>query len=73
MANNDPEGIPFLEMEYIVRIERCMEVDDDDPTRTVDRYIDAWWNDTSNPAVIPSYAYDPDDYLEAHRPQVSNI
>jgi hypothetical protein len=50
-----------------------MEVDGDDPTCIVDTYLDTWWHDTSNPAKIPSYAYDPYDYLEIHHTQVSNI
>lgn len=72
-TNNDPEGIHFSEKDYIAGIQRYLDVDTDDPTRIVDGYLNAWWWGDCNAPAFPSYAFDPYDYLEIHRPQVSNM
>lgn len=71
--NNDPEGVNFPELEYIPGIERYLEVDADDPTRSVDAYNHAWWHDQGVEPSVLSYAFDPYNFLELHRPQVSNM
>jgi hypothetical protein len=72
-TSNNPDSIQFLEVEYVAGIQRYLEVDDDDPSRTVIGYLNAWWFDEGCHMDFPSYAFDPHDYLEIHRPQVSNM
>ena len=72
-TSNDPEGIQFPELEYVVGIQRYLEVDMDDPTQIVNGYINAWWWDDGKELDFLSYAFDPHDYLAVHQPQVHNM
>jgi hypothetical protein len=44
-----------------------------DPTHVVDGYLKAWWLNVGDEVDFPSYAFDPQEYLEVHWPQVSNM
>ena len=72
-TSNNPEGIQFPELEYVVDIQRYLEVDMDDPTQIVNRYINAWWWDNGKEPDFALYTFDPHDYLVDHRPQVHNM
>jgi hypothetical protein len=72
-TTNDLPGIPFSELEYISGIQRYLEVDADDPTRIVDTYVNAWWHGECDGDNFIAYAFAPREYLEVHRPQVSNM
>jgi hypothetical protein len=71
--NNDPEGENFPELEYIPGIQRYLEVDADDATRSVDAYDHAWWQGDRGEPTVLSYAFEPYNFLALHRPQVSNV
>jgi hypothetical protein len=72
-SSDNPDGTQFSEVEFVAGIQRYLEVDSDDPTRIVDGYLHAWWIDEGCHLDFPSYGFDPHDYLELHRPQVSNM
>jgi hypothetical protein len=72
-TSDDPQGLNFVETAFVAGIQRHLEVDADDPTRIVDGYLKAWWLNVGDEVDFPSYAFDPHEYLEVHRPQVSNM
>lgn len=72
-TNSNPDKTPFFKAEYISGIQRYLKVDADDPTCTVNGYLYPWWLDDGCPFNFPSYAFNPHDYLEVHRPQVTNM
>lgn len=71
-TSHDPQCLEFLETTFVAGIQRYLKVDADDPTRSVDAYLKAWWLNVGDELDFPSYAFDPQEYLEVHRPQVIN-
>ena len=71
--DNNGQSTRPAELEYITGLEKYLEVDVDDPTRIVDGYVNAWWwRQHYDDLELPSYVFVPQEYLEVHRPQVSN-
>jgi hypothetical protein len=69
----DPEGLHFPETDYIDGIRRYLDVDADDPTRIVEGYLNGWWWVGTNAPSVPTYAFNPEQYLAGHRPQVCGM
>jgi hypothetical protein len=72
-TSDDLQGLNFVETVFVAGLQSYLEVDANDPTCIVDGYLKGWWLNVGDEVDFPSYAFNPQEYLEVHRPQVSNM